>query len=155
MIYSQKRSTLRRRIAAVLAGVLACGIIHAHHSFAKFDSRKLITVKGTVDEWVWRNPHAWIYIIVTKKDGTMERWALECGSPNMMSRWGWNAADLRVGDKITVDALPSRDGQHVAAVRHVFLPNGKVLVDPTGEPPDTFATGPKNVPTQPKGEAYQ
>jgi len=54
---------------------------------------------------------------VARADGNVEKWSFECSSPNMMIRWGWNADDIQRGDKITVDAHPAVNGQHIASAQ--------------------------------------
>ena len=130
-------------------------LAQAHHSFALFDMSKMTTLTGTVKEWTWANPHTWLIVDVAKADGTTEEWALVASSPNMMIRWGWNAADVKVGDKVTVDVRPARDGQHNGAMQNLFLANGKVLMDPGGRPGKELAAGPSGAPTKPQGVAYK
>lgn len=148
-----------RFLALSLAALgLACaGMADAHHSFATFDMQKTLAISGTVKEFVWANPHSWIYMIVTKADGTREEWGAECSSPNMMIRWGWNRSDIKVGDKITIDMHPSRDGRHFGSVYAVFLANGHVLADPMGRrvTGDDLAKGPPPLPTKPTGTPYR
>ncbi|WP_428312830.1 DUF6152 family protein [Hydrocarboniphaga sp.] len=141
--------------AAVAGGTLFGVAAEAHHSFALYDLAKLNTVVGTVREWKWANPHCYLVIEVLKADGTSEQWTLSGSSPNMMSRWGWNAADLVVGEKVTVDIHPARDGRHFASMQTVFLPDGKALVDPAGQPGAALAAGPTNVPKTPQGVPYK
>lgn len=138
-----------------LAAMLWNPLAHAHHSFALFDMTQMSTLTGTVKEWTWANPHTWLIINVTKADGTIEEWALVASSPNMMIRWGWNAADVKVGDKVTVDVRPARDGQHNGALQNLFLANGKVLMDPGGRPGKELAAGPSAAPSKPQGVAYK
>lgn len=151
--------TLGRHAVVLWAAVMWATAVQSHHSFALFDTGKLVAISGTVTRWDWINPHSWLYMDVTKADGTTERWAFECSSPNMMIRWGWNAKDVRIGDKVTVDAHVARNGTHVASVKTLFLPGGKVLADPMGQgryvSGDELATGPDSVPTKPHGEVYQ
>jgi hypothetical protein len=116
---------------------------------------KLTSLTGTVREWTWANPHCWLILDVVKADGTSEEWTFAASSPNMMSRWGWNAADIAVGDKVVVDAHPARDGRHIAAIQTVFIPSGKALMDPAGQPGRALASGPTDVPTKPQGEPYR
>jgi hypothetical protein len=149
----------RKTLCALLlaAGVSVGGTSVAHHSFAAFDMQHTVAITGTVKDFAWVNPHAWIYVNVTKADGSTEQWALECSSPNMMIRWGWNKSDIKAGDKITVDMHPSRDGKPVASVYAVFLANGKVLADPMGRrvSGDDLARGPPNLPEKPTGTPYR
>ena len=148
-----------RCFGPVLAAAMWASAASAHHSFALFDMSKLVTISGTVTEWQWANPHSWLYMAVRKADGTTERWAFECSSPNMMIRWGWNKNDIHVGDKITVDGHVARDGKTVASVQTLFLANGKILADPMGQARnvsgDELASGPESVPDKPRGEVYK
>lgn len=128
----------------------------AHHSFAKFDMGKLTTVTGTVKEWTWANPHTWLIVTVKKpKGGGTEDWALVGSSPNMMSRWGWRAADIKAGDKVTVDVHRGIDGSPIGAMKNVFLSNGKVLSDPAGATGQALAAGAGKTPAKPQGQPYQ
>lgn len=158
---SQKKRSqaIRWCCGALLAATMWANSASAHHSFAVFNMEKLVTISGTVVDWKWVNPHSWVYLEVTKADGTTERWALECSSPNMMIRWGWNANDIQVGDKITADVHRARDGKYVAAVQTMFLASGKVVADPMGQARpvtgDELAAGPVSVPKTPQGEMYR
>jgi hypothetical protein len=117
---------------------------------------KLTTLNGTVRDWKWANPHTWLTVAVVKADGSTEDWALVGSSPNMMARWGWNATDIRVGDKISVDIHAGRDGEHIGAIKNVFLTGGKVLVDPAGSNGQELAgSGPTTPPSKPEGELYK
>lgn len=128
----------------------------AHHSFGKFDMMKLTTLNGTVRDWKWVNPHTWLTLTVVKADGSTEDWALVGSSPNMMARWGWNASDIRVGDKVSIDVHAGRDGEHIGALKNVFLPAGKVLTDPAGSTGQELAGGaPAVPPTKPVGDLYK
>ena len=152
--FSPNRS-LAHRLAWVAAAALFSALAYAHHSFALFDMSKMTTLSGTVHEWAWANPHATLVVDVVKANGTTEQWSVGGSSPNMLIRWGWNAADISVGDKVRVDVFPARNGQHAAALHTVFLPGGKVLMDPAGQPGKALASGPEVVPTKPQGEAYK
>ena len=138
---------------------LAAGAASAHHSFARFDTTKLVAVHGTVTDWVWSNPHCWLYLTVKRANGTTERWGLEGGSPNMLIRWGWNYADIKKGDEISVDVHPARDGQHIASMQTIFARGGKVLRDSMGQARpvtgDELETGlAEKPPTKPQGVPY-
>ena len=150
------RSVIRKWLLPVVVLASLFGqTASAHHSFAKFDMSKLTTLSGTVQEWTWANPHTWLKIVVKRANGKTEQWALVGSSPNMMSRWGWRAADIKAGDKIVVDVFPGRDGQPIGAMRNIFLTNGKVLVDPAGSTGEALAGGPGKLPTKPQGTPYK
>ena len=118
---------------------------------------KSVSLDGTVEKWVWANPHSWLYLTVRKADGKVEEWAFEASSPNMMVRWGWNASDIKIGDKITVDTHPARNGQFAGSLHAVYFGNGKVLADPMGRQVTgrELADGPASLPTQPTGVEYR
>lgn len=98
----------------------------AHHSFAMFDQKKIMTLKGTVAEFQWTNPHAFIEIDVPNA-GKVQRWSVELNSPNNLKRQGWARSSLKPGDKITLRTNPLRDGTAGGLFVDVILPNGKVL----------------------------
>jgi len=102
---------------------------------------KKVTVTGTVEKWVWSNPHSWLYIRATQPDGKQVIWGFEAGSAGMMARQGWAARDMKPGDKVTVTASPSRDGKPVGLIDKVKLASGRVLGGGFGPPPGTGAPG--------------
>ena len=144
-----------KSLVVLIAALCGSTLAYAHHSFALFDRSRITTLSGTVREWKWANPHTWLTVVVRKADGANEEWALVGSSPNMMSRWGWNAADIAVGDKVLVDIFPARDGKTIGALKTVFLPGGKVLADPAGAMGEALASGPTTLPTKPEGVLYK
>src|SRR5262245_56206859 len=98
-------------VASVVALLAATMPLAAHHSFsAEFDGSKTVTLEGKVIKMEWVNPHSWLHIDVTKPDGTVEHWAVEGGSPNVLVRLGWNRDSLPAGNKIKVTGYPEKDG---------------------------------------------
>jgi hypothetical protein len=134
---------LSRVIAAVALGTVAFAA-SAHHSAAPFDMAKKIKVSGTVEKWVWGNPHSWLYIRTVKPDGSQQIWGFEAGSAGMLARSGWNSKDMKAGDKVTVTASPSRDGRPVGLISDVKLPSGRTLGAGFGAPPPGFPPPPSN-----------
>jgi hypothetical protein len=126
------------RLSGVLAALLMASAAipaSAHHSAAPFDMTKSISMQGTVEKWVWANPHSWLYIRVVKADGSQEVWGFEAGSTGMLARTGWNAADMKPGDKVTVTGAPERTGNHIGLLNKVQLSDGRVLSAGAGTPP--------------------
>jgi hypothetical protein len=102
--------------------------LRAHHSFpAEFDINRPIQLTGTVTKVEWINPHAWIHVDVKKRDGSIENWAIETGTPNTLLRRGLKKEDLPVGTQIKVSGYQSRDGTAKANGVNVTLPDGRAL----------------------------
>ena len=82
----------------------------AHHSFAStYDSAQKVEIEGVVKEFVWRNPHSFLRIDVTDKDGSTKTWALEWGSITQLTQSQMTRTTLRPGDVIIVGGEPARD----------------------------------------------
>lgn len=116
-------------LLGLLAGSLAMTVpTWAHHSFAaEFDASKLVHLQGVVVKFDWVNPHSWLYIDVTKSDGTVEQWKIEGGAPSALLRRGWNRNSLPAGTKVVVNAYPARDGARRASPREIIFPDGRSL----------------------------
>ncbi|MEI9964784.1 MAG: DUF6152 family protein [Caulobacteraceae bacterium] len=101
----------------------------AHHSFAMFDRDKQVSLTGTVHDFQWTNPHAWIEIDVPDGKGGADKWGVELNSPNNLSRQGWRSNLLHPGDKVTIVLNPLRSGEHGGLFLQATLPDGRVLGD--------------------------
>lgn len=112
-------------VCAVAAAAAAPAM--AHHSFAMFDNEKSVSLKGTVKEFEWSNPHAWLNIMVLTPSGQQEDWAFEMASPLQLTSRGWKKDTLKPGDQITIQAHPLKDGSHGGSYMSVTLPSGQVL----------------------------
>jgi len=133
---------IRFLTSILAASVCLSGMAFAHHSFAMFDQKKLVTLKGTVSEFQWTNPHAFIHIEVPNDSGGKDVWQVELNSPNNLTRQGWKSSSVKAGDEVTLKLNPLRDGSKGGLFVSVTLPDGKVLGDPTRRP----GAGPINVP---------
>jgi hypothetical protein len=112
----------------------------AHHSFAMFDQTKVMTLEGTVRQFQWANPHAFIELDVVTR-GQTKRWAIELNSPNNLTRQGWRRSSLKPGDRITVRIAPLRNGNPGGLFLDLRKADGTVL--DSGLPKDGSAV---NVP---------
>jgi len=111
-------------IATIFAMLLTGVVADAHHSFAgSYIEDKVVTLEGTVTEFNIRNPHSFISIEVTDKDGNVTRWGGEWGGVTQLSQGGVNRFTLKIGDKIIIDGSPARDTtDHKVLVRKVVRP---------------------------------
>jgi Family of unknown function (DUF6152) len=98
----------------------------AHHSFAMFDAERQVTLQGTVKEFQWTSPHAWIMLTV-EKGGRPEQWAIEMNGPSGLVRQGWQPKTLTPGMPVTTIIHPLRDGTNGGQFIEITLPDGTVI----------------------------
>jgi hypothetical protein len=136
-----------RNTATVVAMALAASQALSHHSFAMFDQGQRITLKGTVSEFQWTNPHAFIELDVPGSDANSGHWQVELNSPNNLKRQGWASSSLKTGDAITLTLNPLRDmSEHKGGL---FITLTKADGTVLSEAAFANARGPINVPTVP------
>lgn len=100
----------------------------AHHSFAMFDADKTVSISGTVKEFEWTNPHAWLRVMVQDQaSGKQLQWALEMGSPGQQAGRGWKPDSVKPGDKVTITLHPLKDGSRGGQLLSAVLPSGQQL----------------------------
>ena len=110
------------------AGPLMLAVpLAAHHGGASFDVGKELTLKGTVREWVWSNPHCFLKIDVKDASGAVTPWVVETQNPTTMSKGGWSRRMFTPGDEVTVTLQPYKNGAPIGLVRSVVLPSGQKL----------------------------
>jgi Family of unknown function (DUF6152) len=113
--------------AIALAALTAPAL--AHHSFAMFDAQETITFQGTVKEFEWRNPHAWLRVMVNdEKTGKAVLWALELSSPARLVTMGMRADSVKEGDAVSVTFHPMKDGTRGGQFIQAVLPGGKQVI---------------------------
>ena len=124
---------MRTRLAIVLAAIVLPPLfIEAHHSGVMFEPEKQVSMEGVVKEFQYTNPHSWLIVDVTNKDGTLTSWGFEAEGPSTLMRNGVRLSDFRVGTKLTITGRPMKDGRPAAvwvkAVRAdgmEFYPGGR------------------------------
>lgn len=95
-----------------LAALAVAPAAFAHHSYAMFDLQKNLTLEGTVREFQWTNPHAWIQLMVKDPASGQEvEWSVELAAPTLMARQGWSRTSLKAGDKATIIVHPLKNGR--------------------------------------------
>ena len=118
--------TLFVPVAVVLALVSGAVALSAHHSWpVNFD--KLVTVKGTVMEFAWENPHPMITLEVRGDDGKTEKWLVGGPALNRMEGNGWTKTTVKVGDVITGTGYQFSDGQKILRLERVMLADGREM----------------------------
>ena len=130
---------MRNKIAGVFVAAVGL-LVHlvpllAHHGAASFDE-KILTMKGTVTEWVWSNPHCFLKFDVKDESGNVTNWAVETQNPTGMSQLGWSRTSFKAGDVVTVTLQGVKNGAPIGRVRTVTFADGRVLAANGITPPD-------------------
>ena len=121
---------------APLAATLALGVASpalSHHSHAMFDHSKPATVTGTVKEFVFRNPHVYLYLDVKNDHGEVVTYWIEMSNIQNMIKQGINQGTLKVGEVVTVRVHPLRDGRPGGNYETLTTADGRTF----GREPDT------------------
>src|SRR5882762_6033732 len=118
--------TLFVPVSVVLALVSGAVPLSAHHSWPVNMSR-LVTVKGTVMEFAWENPHPMITLEVRTDDGKIEKWLVGGPAINRMEANGWTKTTVKPGDVITGIGYQFADGQKIIMLEWVLFGNGNAL----------------------------
>lgn len=109
--------------SACLFGVVL-STANAHHSHAMFDESKRVTVAGTVQDFEFTNPHSWLRV-VADADGML--WSFETNPPSTLARAGIKRSMLPAGEKVTISAMPLRDGRAGGQIVTITKQDGTVL----------------------------
>ena len=127
---------MKKRIVAALGaqglamvGLLLAGQAQAHHSFSMFDTNREVTLEGTVREFQWTNPHAWVQLMVKDPGGKEVEWSIEGSSPNNLVRFGWKRTSLKAGDHVQAVIHPLKDGAIGGSLVKITV-NGQVIGSP-------------------------
>lgn len=102
----------------------------AHHSFAMYDIRKRVTLKGEVKVYKYSNPHTWIFLEVVE-NGKPETYRLEGLQVRLIAKAGFKRDSLKFGDKVSIVINPMRDGSRGGHFLQVTLADGTVLGNPS------------------------
>jgi Family of unknown function (DUF6152) len=95
--------------------VLAPLAAEAHHAASMFEAEKETTVTGVVKEFQYTNPHSWLLVDVTNKDGSVTTWGFEAEGPGVLMRNGIRKSDFTAGTKLTITGHPMKNGQPAAS----------------------------------------
>jgi hypothetical protein len=114
-------------ITLVVVVLVSASSLSAHHGNAAFDVGKKVTVKGTVTEWLWANPHCWLKFDAKDDSGNAVHWVTESNNSSDMLEKGWSKRTLKAGDNVTVTLEPVKNGKPVGKLLEVVLPNGQTL----------------------------
>src|ERR1700747_2806847 len=114
-------------IISVVAILTVSGPTFAHHGTAAFDTKNVVTVKGTMTDFRFINPHVQLYFDVKNDKGEIEKWHAELTAPNKLSRAGWDKHTLKPGDFITASGYVGKDDAHSMWINKLIGPEGEAL----------------------------
>ena len=135
---------MRSGLVIVLVAAVGLSIplpLSAHHGSAAFDTGKKVTLKGTVKEWVYSNPHCLLTLDVTGEDARVVQWIAEGQAPNVIFPSGYRKDSFKAGDQVTVTVEPVKNGRPMGRILQAVLADGKTL-GPASSPPAAGGAAP-------------
>ena len=115
------------RLSLSLGALIVAVPMFAHHSTAAFETERNLTIKGTVTEWFWANPHCLLKLDVKTGGSEVVHWVAESGAPANMIDAGWRKNSIKPGDQVTVTVLPAKNGNPVGRIVRVEFADGRTL----------------------------
>ena len=117
-------------LTIILAALFVSAPVLAHHGETNYDTDKLVSVKATVTNFEFINPHVQIYLEAKNDKGEIEKWVCEARSPAMLVRnGGWDKNTLKPGDVITAIGFRSKNGANILRLKKIVLADGTELPD--------------------------
>ena len=116
-------------LKSVVMGILAIAVpLIAHHGTGvAYDTEKVVTLKGTVTEWIWANPHCGLLFDVTDDKGNIVHWGAELTNPHALSEAGFSKDVFKPGDKITITGHLAKSGAPRMESSRIVLADVRVL----------------------------
>jgi len=112
-------------VVALMVGFAGLSVpLFAHHGAASFDSGKTVTVKGSVTEYVWSNPHVLVKVDAKDDSGNVAHWVLEAWNPVTQTSRGWSKNTFKAGDEVSLDITPAKNGAPIGEIRGRIVING-------------------------------
>jgi len=117
-------------VAMMFAVLFASIPTLAHHGEVNYDTGKVVSIKGTVTDFQFINPHVQIFLDVKNDKGEIEKWSCEARSPIMLVRvGGWDKNTLKPGEVITASGFRGRNGSTTMRLKMIILPDGREMPD--------------------------
>jgi Family of unknown function (DUF6152) len=115
-------------VSIIFVILFVAGPLLAHHGEVNYDTEKVVSVKGTVTNFQFINPHVQIFLDVKNDKGEIEQWIGEARSPSMLIRLGaWDKSTLKSGDVITATGHPTKNGAKVLRLQKIVLSDGREM----------------------------
>jgi hypothetical protein len=122
---------MRRKFGIFLVVVLCfmplSAPLLAHHGTAAYDETNRVTIKGTVTQFLWANPHTQIFLDVKDDKGKVTNWSTETFSPGKLVHMGWAPDCVKPGDQVTITLFPAKNGSPVGYLLKLVFADGREL----------------------------
>lgn len=115
------RKTLRATMPSVFAALLIFSFYpaKAHHSWPAVFKEEEVIISGTVQQFLLRNPHSWLFVEVISPEGKPERWDVEMGPAMAYAKMGVTAQTFQPGDEVVILGNPGK--QNPRWMHHIGL----------------------------------
>jgi hypothetical protein len=131
LIRDSEGGEMMRKIPAIFLALIGSSFVAtstAHHSAVSlYDLTASITIEGTVTEYQFVTPHARIFLDVLGADGQIQKWMAEGANAVALRHRGWTGDEIKIGDRIVIVGIPSRDGSFRTEWTEIQLPDGRSL----------------------------
>jgi len=118
---------MKNLLLFILAGLfLIPGAVSAHHGYAAFDTTAEVTLKGTVTDFHFVNPHC-VEFDVKDDKGQVQNWKAELTSANHLAPKGWTETTVQAGDELAITGYRAKNGAPSIWVTKIRLANGEEL----------------------------
>jgi hypothetical protein len=117
-----KLGTITLLVVGFLAGALP---LLAHHGNAGYDTATTVTVKGTVTDYVWANPHVFVKVDAKDDSGNTLHWVIEAQNAVNQANNGWSKSTFKPGDQVVIDVTPAKNGKPIGRFKGRIAINGQ------------------------------
>ena len=122
-----KLGSISLLVVVFLAG--SCPLF-AHHGNASYDTSRTVTVKGTVTEYLWANPHVFLKVDAKDENGNIVHWVIEAQNVVNQVNAGWSKSMFKPGDQVMIDVTPAKNGRPIGRFKGRIVINGQVFKPP-------------------------
>jgi hypothetical protein len=105
----------------------SASVLQAHHGWAAFDTKAVVTLEGIVTDFHFVNPHSIVEFDVRDDQGQVRKWQGELTSPGHLTPRGWTRNSIENGDHITVAGYAAKNNAPSLWVTRIVLSNGQEL----------------------------
>jgi hypothetical protein len=117
-----KLCTTSLLVVVFLAGSIP---LLAHHGNAGYDTATTVTVKGTVTDYIWANPHVFLKVDAKDESGNILHWVIEAQNAVNQANAGWSKTTFKPGDQVVIDATPAKNGRPIGRFKGRIVINGQ------------------------------